>query len=207
MASTLRHVTHESLLVRLQNVQDAHAWERFYATYRNLIITYARRRGCTEQMAQDVLQETLITLTKAMPSFRYDRLKGRFRQFLLRIVNSRLIDAVRREKKHTRFNADAAASELLAVFQDQETPVDEWAQEWDKAWEQQLLMEALVRVKEKVQPHVYQSFTLYVLEKKPVEEVAAKLGISRNTIYEQRRRLVAMIKREVDAIRADWGES
>ena len=204
MTTSLQNVTQESLLVRLQNVRDSHAWDRFYYLYRGLIVGYVKRRGISDQLAQDVLQETLITLTKTMPTFEYDRLKGRFRFFLLRIVNSRLVDAIRRERKHSKLAGDEAATKVVATELSGTATV--WDDEWNKEWERQLLARAIEKVKERVQPHVYESFTRYVLQREPVDRVAEALGISKNSIYEHRHRLIIMIKSEVELIRADWGE-
>ncbi len=204
--TTVRHqLTHESLLERMQNLYDTEAWDRFYATYRGLILSYARRKGCTDQMAQDVLQETLITLTRKMPTFRYDRMKGRFRGFLLMVVKSRIIDAYRREKKHVdmAFRGGGDGDALTVAG---ENVVNDWETEWDREWEHNLLMQALNRVRDRISRHIYESFRLYVLERKSADHVSAALDIPKDNIYEHRRRVISMLRDEVAAIRRDMGE-
>lgn len=206
--SVTYNLTHESLLFRLQNVDDSRAWERFHQTYKGIIASYARRRGCSDSMVKDVIQETLITLTRVMPTFQYRREKGRFRSFLLAIVRSRIIDAIRREQKYVDVdtNSTDTDAEVGASLADNTAGRQNWETEWDKEWEEYLLALALERVKGKVSPHIFESFRLYVLEGNSADVVAQRLKIPKDNIYEHRRRLVSMLRDEVTAIRSEMGE-
>ncbi len=206
MQKTSHYVTHESLLIRLQNTHDTKAWDQFYATYRGLILSHSLKKGCSQSMAQDVLQETLITLTRKIPSFQYDRMKGQFRHYLMTIVKSRIIDAFRKEKKHIqfarRYNSDEENMELL-----EEQPLStDWEQEWNREWEQHLFKIALDKIKNKIKPHIFKSFSLYALEKKSAQDVSLILNIPKDNIYEHRRRIISMLKDEVSLLRSELGE-
>lgn len=201
----MEHVTHESLLLRLQDVRDAQAWDQFHGYYRTFILNFAGNRGCSQQMAQDVLQETMITLTRVMPNFSYNPLRGRFRTFLLTIVTSRIVDAFRREIKYTmaRKPGHDSSQELYIT---PEPAGRQWEDEWEREWQQHLLMQALRRVQAKIKPYIYDSFRMYVLEKRPAAEVTETLGIPENTIYQHRRRVIDMLRREITELRAELGE-
>jgi RNA polymerase sigma-70 factor (ECF subfamily) len=196
--------TRESLLMRLQDVEDAHAWDQFYQTYRPFIYQFARHRGCTHQMAQDVLQETLMTLMRVIGRFRYDPGRGRFRGFLLTVVKSRIVDAFRRESKLNLHQADSLDANDFRGMAD--SFHDDWESAWERDWENTLMLAALERVKERVQPHVSESFRMYVLEQQPAAKVAAALGIPEANIYNQRRRVLRMLQEEVAQIREELGE-
>jgi RNA polymerase sigma factor (sigma-70 family) len=190
----------------MQDVHDAQAWDQFYQYYRTFVLNFARNRGCSAQMAQDVLQESLITLTKVMPNFRYDRVKGRYRTYLLTIVSSRIVDAFRRERKYQEFrNSDDEPAERLDTLADKW--VSEWEHDWEKQWQQHLLIQALERVKTRVKPYIFESFRLYVLEQRPASEVTTTMDIPENTIYQHRRRVIAMLQEEIEAIKLEIGES
>jgi RNA polymerase sigma-70 factor (ECF subfamily) len=201
----MNHVTQESLLLKLQDIEDVRAWDRFYETYSNFIFNFARKRGCHDQLAQDVVQETLITLSRMMPEFNYDPEKGRFRGFLLTVVKSRIVDAWRREQKQTaQAKGDTVPSETISCMEDKW--LSNWEDEWDREWENHLLMEAMKRIEGKVQPHVLESFRRYVLQGQPAADVAAALGTSEANIYNQRRRVLTILQREVSALRTELGE-
>src|SRR5262245_61826293 len=79
--------THTTLLNRLADEKDMSAWADFQRRYRELIVSYARRRGLQPADCDDVLQDVLFGLTKALPAFHYDPARGRFRAYLKTIVN------------------------------------------------------------------------------------------------------------------------
>ena len=65
--------TRQSLLSRLRDCQDQEGWREFFDTYWRLIYRVARQAGLEDATAQDVVQNTLIYLSRRLPKFRYDR--------------------------------------------------------------------------------------------------------------------------------------
>ena len=51
--------THASLLERLHNGTAAMAWEEFFGRYWRLIHAWARKRGCSEHTAEQIVQDRL----------------------------------------------------------------------------------------------------------------------------------------------------
>lgn len=194
--------THESLLVRLQDIEDASAWDEFYETYRSFIFNFARQRGCSEAMAQDVLQETLMTFIRIMPRFKYDPGRGRFRAFLLTVVKSRIVDAFRRDQKQRGMPTSEIEVDLSGTIPDEWH--ENWEREWERQWAQHIMLEALKRVQCKVRPHVYESFRRYVLNQEPATTVASEMGMSEANVYNQRRRVLNILEREIAELRTEW---
>jgi len=64
--------TRQSLLSRLKSWDDQESWKDFFDTYWRLIYNAAVRAGLTEPEAQDVVQETLLSVAKKIPEFKYD---------------------------------------------------------------------------------------------------------------------------------------
>src|SRR6187200_178322 len=88
--------TRRTLLSRLRNLDDQESWRAFFDRYWELVYNVARQAGLAEPEAQDVVQETVIAVAKAMPDFCYDPMRGSFKQWLLRIVRRRIVDQLRR---------------------------------------------------------------------------------------------------------------
>jgi DNA-directed RNA polymerase specialized sigma24 family protein len=65
--------TRASLLEPLKDAGDDAGWEEFHRTYRGLLVGVARRAGLNEHEADESVQETLITVAKKVPEFRYER--------------------------------------------------------------------------------------------------------------------------------------
>jgi RNA polymerase sigma-70 factor (ECF subfamily) len=71
--------TRQSLLSRLRNWDDRESWREFFDTYGELIYALARKAGLSNAESQDVVQETLISVAKEMPGFKYDPALGSFK--------------------------------------------------------------------------------------------------------------------------------
>ena len=56
--------TRRSLLTRLKNWDDQESWRVFFDTYWKLIYGVAIEAGLTDTEAQEVVQETVITVAK-----------------------------------------------------------------------------------------------------------------------------------------------
>lgn len=74
--------THASLLARLSDDSDRAAWVEFYARYADLIRGFARRQNVSPEDCEDILQDVLLGLSRAMGNFAYDPAKGKFRSYL-----------------------------------------------------------------------------------------------------------------------------
>ena len=59
--------TRSSLLGRLVNWDDQESWREFFNTYWKLIYSVALKAGLTEDEAEEVVQETVITAAKRRP--------------------------------------------------------------------------------------------------------------------------------------------
>ena len=66
--------TRLSLIERLADWKDQARWQQFYDTYWRLIYGVARQSGLTDAEAQDVVQETVITVAKNIT--KYERAAG-----------------------------------------------------------------------------------------------------------------------------------
>ena len=93
MAAQSGPMTQASLLLRLKNLQDQQAWAEFAEKYTPWIYQWwCRRKGLQDADSQEVVQEVLRKLARAMPRFEYDPSKGRFRDWLARIIMNALND-------------------------------------------------------------------------------------------------------------------
>ena len=88
--------TRASLLDRLRNVEDAPSWQRFFDTYWRLIYSVALKARLTETEAQEVVQETVISVARHLPQFRYDPKVCSFKTWMLRLTRWRIIDQLRK---------------------------------------------------------------------------------------------------------------
>ena len=69
--------TRSSLLIRVRDPADQAAWHEFVEIYRPIILRMARQKGMQEADAEDVAQEVLLTVAKAVEQREHDRKRAR----------------------------------------------------------------------------------------------------------------------------------
>ncbi len=191
--------TRYSLLSRLQNWDDWESWKDFFDTYWRLIYSVAIKSGLTDTEAQDVVQETLISVAKDIQKFRRDRQLGSFKGWLRNLTRWRIADQLRKRTR-AEWRATAADANDLAALETAEAAdpaVSGLETAWDDEWQANLLSAAMERVKRRVKEEHYQMFDLYVVKGWPVAKVAEVLGVGVGRIYLAKHRVAALIKKEM----------
>ncbi|QYY37315.1 sigma-70 family RNA polymerase sigma factor [Ruficoccus sp. ZRK36] len=185
--------TRTSLLERVRS-SDRCAWEDFYRIYWEPIVRYARKLGVKEPDAYDVLQETMVVLMDVLPRFRYDRSKGRFRNFLLTIVHRKCLAAFRRGKRRQETSWEALGEPA--------EPTPEPVDPNESLWRESLMHEALRRLEgdSRIRPATLAAFREYALEGQSASEVAKKYGLKENALYQIRNRMVSRLSEEVEQL-------
>ena len=192
--------TRQSLLSRLKDYDDNDSWHEFFYTYWKLIYGMAKRSGLNEVEAQEVVQETIIAVSKHMPDFKYDRSKGSFKGWLLQLTRWRIQDQLRKRQRDAKLVAprddESSGTRIMDSIPD---PVGINAV-WEDEWQKNLIEAALQKVKERVKPKQYQVFDLYVLKGWPIAKITATLGVNFAQIYLAKFRVTALIKKEIKAM-------
>ena len=86
--------TPASLLECLRDPAEQRAWVRFVDLYTPFLYAWARRTGCPEADAGDLVQEVFLVLIRKLPEFTYDRHRS-FRGWLRTITFSKWRDRQR----------------------------------------------------------------------------------------------------------------
>ena len=191
--------TRASLLSRLKDWQDETSWKVFFDTYWKLIYNAAIKAGLSDAEAQDVVQETVISVFKAIPDFQYKAAGGSFKSWLLQLTAWRIGDQFRnRQRNIQRVNRLTDSTARTATVEGVPDPAGSGIEAiWDEEWEQNLMSAATERVKRAVDPKQYQIFDLYVLKNWPARKVASTLRVNLGRVYLAKHRIGTMIKKEI----------
>src|SRR6185295_5518875 len=112
----------------LQDWEDADSWKDFFDTYWRLIYSVALKAGLTESEAQEVVQETVISVAKSIHKFQRDPAKGSFRGWLRNVTQWRIIDQLR---KRTPGEAEENERDLGEIPDPDGRLESLWDQEWE----------------------------------------------------------------------------
>jgi len=193
--------TRATLIEKLKNWQDQASWQEFFDIYWQLIYCVARKAGLTEVEAQDVVQETLMSVAKHIPTFKYDPSLGSFKAWLLNMARWRIVDQLRKRgplsrqrRRHDDSGSTARTATVEAVPDPAAAVLD---QLWEEEWQDNLLNAAVGIVKRRLDPQKYQIFDCYVNKGWPPTKVASTFGLSVDAVYVTKFRITQLIKDEV----------
>jgi RNA polymerase sigma-70 factor (ECF subfamily) len=200
--------TRASLIERLRNPADQASWKEFYDLYHDLIFSVARRAGLNETEAAEVVQDTLVSVAKKMPEFRYEPGKDSFKGWLLTVTRWRICDQLStRPARPTQSPRSGSAQDGLpetrtsTIDRVPDPAGPELSAIWEQEWQTHLLQKALARIKRQVHPQHYQAYHLSVIAGRPAGEVARTIGLKVTQVYMAKYRIGNLLKQEVKRLK------
>lgn len=196
--------TRRSLLSRLKTWDDQESWREFFNTYWKLIYSVAVKAGLSDQEAEDVVQETVLSVAKKMGEFRYDPAVCSFKGWLLRITRFRIIDQLRKRppggQRRTLSRTSGGTTTLDRIPDPASLELDSV---WEAEWERNLVDAALDRVKRKVKAAHYQIFYWYAVKGEKALKVARMAGANIAQVYIVKQRVSRLLKEEMKRLETD----
>jgi RNA polymerase sigma factor (sigma-70 family) len=193
--------TRHTLLQRLKECGDDASWQDFFNTYWRLIYTTAIRAHLTPEEAQDVVQETVVSVTRNIKQFRVGSQHGSFKAWLLKMTRWRIADQFRKRPHLPNGSFAVDDTNATPIVEGIPDPLSlEPDAKWEADWQQNLMDAAIERVKARVDPLDYQMFDLHVLKLWPAARVAKLLNVKIGNVYFAKYNILRQIKREVQRI-------
>jgi RNA polymerase sigma-70 factor, ECF subfamily len=189
--------TQSLLLANIQSLENREAWAEFVQIYRPVIYRMARRRGMQDADAQDLSQEVLVRVSKAIDRWE-PQSDTRFRHWLRKVASNAIATAVTKSKPLGIVDG-STADQILA-----ETPeVSAAKSELDAECFRERYLRAAAIVKVDVSPVTWAAFEQTVVLGRSCEEAAESLGKSLGTIYAARSRILKRLQIEVQRLEGD----
>jgi RNA polymerase sigma-70 factor (ECF subfamily) len=189
--------TRATLLGRMKNWGDQASWQEFFDLYWKLIYGVARKAGLSDAEAQDVVQESMVSVAKHMPAFKYDPAAGTFRAWLLTLTRWRIVDQFRKRglaAPHHAGSGEAVRTATVEQIADDKSL--DWDAVWEADWKKTILDAAMTRVKQRLDPQKFQVFDFYVNREWSPEKVAQTFNITVNQVYLVKNRVTEMLREE-----------
>jgi RNA polymerase sigma-70 factor, ECF subfamily len=180
-----------SLLNRLRDTPgDNDAWRCFDDIYRPLLTSWLRRHGLQNHDLEDLLQEILAVIVRAMPRFQYDSGRGRFRDWLRTILVNRL----------RQFWRDRQVGGFqLGVLEQLEDPRADLAQQWDQDHDRHVVGRFLEIVRRDFSATTWQAFERRMAGEKAAS-IAAALGLTPNAVHLARSSVLHRLREEMTGL-------
>ena len=164
-----------------------------------MIYRIARKRGLQDADAQDVTQKILISVAGSIGTWEKRDETTRFRHWL-RVVAKNAILTQLRDKPKVSGGGGTAVQELLEQQPESE---DDVQKDIELERQREIFLRASHLVRGEVAENTWQAFELAVIERLPIEEVAARCGKSIGAAYAARGRVMNRLQRIVNQMETE----
>lgn len=183
-----------SLLARIAAARTGASeasWMRFFELYQPVIMKFAAFSGAGRE-AEDVAQDVFVKLVEVFRRSAYDPSHGTFRAYLATMIRHEVVNrwhkaAVRAADRHVSIDNDDHPVELAAPSETAAILDARWRLARRQAAIEHVLTKTALSEKSKA---IYRA---YVLDERPIEEVAAAFGVPNNTVSQTKTRVARMI--------------
>lgn len=190
--------TRPSLLLRLGSTRDERAWEEFVALYGPLVRRLARRSGLQGADADDLAQEVFRAVAGAIGRWDSDPSRGSFRAWLARIARNLIVNLMAARRRHPA-GIGAGGTDMVTMLLEQPDSAEDSAI-FDLEYRRRLFALAADRIREEFREPTWQAFWRTGVDGQDVRSVAEALGLSPGSVYVARSRVMARLRREIEAI-------
>jgi RNA polymerase sigma factor (sigma-70 family) len=188
-----KNLTRISLIQKLQEDRNDESWNEFIDLYEGYIFTIAKKMNFCDDDCYDIMQTAFVKIWSKVSSFEHGGNAGQFRRWLAVITrNSGLnhIDKRKREQaKHDKYYDDQA-NYLNTVT---EPEIEKMA---EKEWAIYVTNLAWKNVQDDISQTQKDIFEM-TLDGKSRTEIAEALEIPLNTVSVYKRRVTAILQKEI----------
>lgn len=190
ISNSPEHPTLSSGLLDGLREMDPAGWSRLVSTFGPIVYRWCRTSGVPEADAPDIVQDVFAAVARGIANFRREKSKGSFRSWLATITRNKVRDHFRRQIK---FQEAAGGTQALHLLEQQAESVDSTI--CPNSIDSPIIKYALSQVQADFESNTWDAFWLTVVDGKPSSEVAEKLGLSVDSVYQAKSRVLRRLRR------------
>ena len=166
--------------------------------YRPVVYNVARMRGLQDADAQDVAQQVLVAVARALPAWERRDESTRFRHWLCRIARNTTINMLTRQPKDRAVGGDGGRD--AAAAEEQGSGLDS---KLEREYRRQMFRQAAEIVRGRADRVTWQAFALTMIDGLSITEAATQLDRSEAVIYAARSRIMRRLRDAVKELEDD----
>lgn len=182
--------TRYSLIEEMQHTNDHRAWDTFVQHYRPFIYFLLNQMEVRVSEQDDLVQEILIKLHKNLPQYVKER--GRFRTWLGTVIRNTAKNYITKQSR-LRQKHDEICTSLEVINSYSQSELEKRI---DSEWKQYVANTAMDHLKTVFSEQVIDCFQM-TLDNVPVEEIARRLHVKKDTVYIIRTRMKTRVLQEM----------
>jgi RNA polymerase sigma-70 factor (ECF subfamily) len=182
-----------SLLERVR-LESPEAWRRLVHLFGPLVYQWCRRQGLQAADATDVGQEVFRAVACTIGRFRRDGPADTFRGWLWTITRSKIADHWRRWQREPQADGGSTAQMRLAELAAAEPAESPPSQPESQS---SLYQRGLELIRDEFAERTWRAFWCVAVDGRPPADVAEELGLSVNSVYLARSRVLRRLREEL----------
>lgn len=186
--------TSPSLLLRIRNPDDNHAWDEFLSIYTTIVKDYCFQRRLSHADTEDIVQEVMQTVSKAIKSFEYDKSVGRFRAWLGTIAANTIKTHLAREARKAKAQNSTTSTD---TYDSIDTKCSDPDSTWVEIYSERIFRVACSRIRHRFSDKTWKCFEASWVNNEPAADIAEKLNIPVHSVYVNKSRVLEKLEAEI----------
>lgn len=191
--------TNLSLIDRLQDAENAEAWQEFLQIYQPVVYRMATQRRLQDADALDVSQQVFTSISRAIHRWVPDADGPPFRAWLTTIAGNAITTALTRRPKDR-----ATGSTSIVDLLNRETADVGISEEMQTQARREVVRWAAEQIRSEFTEQTWAIFWQTAMEDFSVTEMAKTTGRSVGAIYVARHRVLARLKQKIAQTSQHW---
>lgn len=192
--------TSPSLLLRIRDWKDQDAWSQFLSIYSTIIKDYCFQRKLSQSDTEDITQEVMKTIGKAIQSFEYNPSIGRFRAWLGTITANTIKSHLAREsRRRNGLNGVAVQTAELPVAEQCADPDSTWVE----IYSERIVRIACSRIRHQFSDKTWKCFESSWIGNESAKLIAERMQIPIHTVYVNKSRVLRKLESEIRILADD----
>ncbi len=165
--------------------------------YRHVVHRLAMQRGMQTADADDLTQQVLWSVSRAIERFDPDAHNARFRTWLRKIAHNAIINALGRQRRD-RGAGGSVAEQLLDTM----AATEEVNPVLEAEYRREIFLVAAAQVRKEVGEESWSCFWETTIAQRSIEDIAQQFNRTRGSVYTVRCRIVKRLKQIVERLDA-----